>query len=413
MFSNRSQGLRRPKGRTTRFAVVAALAVTAAVAVLRRRPRRARRFPPGFQESIVFSGLQNPTVVRFAPDGRVFVAEKSGLIKVFDNLTDTTPTSSPTCARKVHNFWDRGLLGLALASRLPARTPTSTSSTRTTPRSAATPPRWGTPERTLGSAVRRRPAPPPTAASSAAGSRASRPSGNVMAGTEQVLIEDWCQQYPSHSIGTLEFGPDGALYASGGDGASFNFADYGQDGNPVNPCGDPPGAPGDSADASDGRGRRAAQPGPAHAGDPVTLDGTIIRVDPATGAGLPDNPLAASADANARRIIAYGLRNPFRFTVPARHQRALGRRRRLEHVGGDQPSSPIPPTPSSRTSAGPATRATAASPATTARTSTSARTCTDSRARSTAPYYAYHHSDQVVPGETCPTGSSSIAGLAF
>ena len=27
-------------------------------------------------------------------------------------------------------------------------------------------------------------------------------------------------------------------------------------------------------------------------GDPVTLDGTIIRVDPATGAGLSDNPLA-------------------------------------------------------------------------------------------------------------------------
>src|SRR4029450_4287498 len=52
--------------------------------------------------------------------------------------------------------------------------------------------------------------------------------------------EDWCQQYPSHSIGDLAFGPDGALYASAGDGASFNFADYGQDGNPLNPCGDPP-----------------------------------------------------------------------------------------------------------------------------------------------------------------------------
>jgi len=44
-------------------------------------------------------------------------------------------------------------------------------------------------------------------------------------------------------------GPDGALYASGGDGASFTFTDYGQDGNPLNPCGDPPGgAGGDCAD---------------------------------------------------------------------------------------------------------------------------------------------------------------------
>src|SRR6476659_3717138 len=71
-------------------------------------------------------------------------------------------------------------------------------------------------------------------------------AGNVMTGAEQVLINDWCQQFPSHSIGTVAFGPDGALYASGGDGASFNFADYGQAGGtlagtptPVNPCGDP------------------------------------------------------------------------------------------------------------------------------------------------------------------------------
>ena len=35
-----------------------------------------------------------------------------------------------------------------------------------------------------------------------------------MVGTEQVLIEDWCQQYPSHSVGSLDFGPDGALYVS-------------------------------------------------------------------------------------------------------------------------------------------------------------------------------------------------------
>ena len=85
-----------------------------------------------------------------------------------------------------------------------------------------------------------------------------------MTGSEQVLIEDWCQQYPSHSIGTVEFGPDGALYASGGDGASFNFVDYGQDGSPLNPCGDPPGGGRRHADPADRRGRRAAQPGPAH-----------------------------------------------------------------------------------------------------------------------------------------------------
>ena len=35
------------------------------------------------------------------------------------------------------------------------------------------------------------------------------------------------------------------------------------------------------------------------------------------------------------------------------------------------------------------------------------------RAPSAAPYYTYNHAAKVVAGETCPTGSSSITGLAF
>ena len=46
---------------------------------------QAATLPAGFSESVVFSGLTNPTVVRFAKDGRVFVAEKRGVIKVFDS----------------------------------------------------------------------------------------------------------------------------------------------------------------------------------------------------------------------------------------------------------------------------------------------------------------------------------------
>ena len=72
-------------------------------------------------------------------------------------------------------------------------------------------------------------------------------AGTSVTGTT-TLIEDWCQQFPSHSLGSLAFGPEGALYVTGGDGASFNGPDYGQLGGtqrltaatPVNPCGDPP-----------------------------------------------------------------------------------------------------------------------------------------------------------------------------
>ena len=108
----------------------------------------AATLPPGFQESIVFSGLTNPTVVRFSPDGRVFVAEKSGLIKVFDNLTDPTPTVFADLSTNVHNFWDRGLLGIALDPGFPA-TPYVYVLYAHDAAIGGAAPRWGTPGRPL------------------------------------------------------------------------------------------------------------------------------------------------------------------------------------------------------------------------------------------------------------------------
>src|SRR6185437_2128021 len=113
-------------------------------------------------------------------------------------------------------------------------------------------------------------------------------------GTETVLIEDWCQQYPSHSIGTLDFGPDGMLYASAGDGASFNFADYGQDGSPVNPCGDPPGGVGGTQTPPTAEGGALRAQDVRTSADPTTLDGSILRLDPNTGAAAAGNPGSAS-----------------------------------------------------------------------------------------------------------------------
>src|ERR687896_2258281 len=96
----------------------AAVSVAACLGSVEAAP--AATLPPGFQESTAFSGLTNPTVVRFASDGRVFVAEKSGLIKVFDNLSDPTPALFADLSTNVYNFWDRGLLGLALHPNFPA-----------------------------------------------------------------------------------------------------------------------------------------------------------------------------------------------------------------------------------------------------------------------------------------------------
>lgn len=71
--------------------------------------------PPNFQVTPVITGLKNPTDFQFTADGRVFVAEKAGLIKVFDSLTDTTPTVFADLSTKVYKGPnDHGILGLAL-----------------------------------------------------------------------------------------------------------------------------------------------------------------------------------------------------------------------------------------------------------------------------------------------------------
>src|SRR2546428_574069 len=167
--------------------------------------RAAAPLPGGFQESIALSGLTEPTAVRFASDGRVFVAEKSGIIKVFDNLTAPSPTIFADLRTNTHNFWDRGLLGLALDPNFPVQPWVYALYTHDAA-IGGTAPRWGKP----GVSSDPCPTPPgPTTNGCVVSGRLSRlqAAGNVMTGPEQVLIEDWCQQYPSHSIGDLASGP--------------------------------------------------------------------------------------------------------------------------------------------------------------------------------------------------------------
>ncbi|HET6772579.1 MAG TPA: PQQ-dependent sugar dehydrogenase [Acidimicrobiales bacterium] len=271
--------------------------------------------PDGFHDYVVFSDLSRPTAIEFSPDGRIFVAEKRGVVKVFDGITDRTPTVVADLRTNVYNSWDRGLLGLALHPDFPA-TPEIFVSYTYDAEPGGTAPRWGQP----GADADTCPTPPgPTDGGCVVGARVSRlrlhKQDGVMTGGEHVLVEDWCQQYPSHSIGTLVFGADGALYAGGGEGASFDWADYGQGGSPPNPCGDPGAGPDGVMRPPTAEGGALRSLDLLTPGDPAGLGGTIIRIDPRTGDALPDNPLAGATDPNARRIVAQGMRNPFRFTV--------------------------------------------------------------------------------------------------
>ena len=162
----------------------------------------------GFTESVVFSGLTNPTTIRFLADGSVLVAEKSGLIKKFDSLTDTTPTVVADLRTQVHNFWDRGLLGLAVP---PGFDPASPDSWRRhiyvvyahDAVIGGTAPRWGSPGATGDPCPGPPTGPGPTTDGCLISGHLSRllATGPDWAANEEVLIEDWCQQFPSHSTG--------------------------------------------------------------------------------------------------------------------------------------------------------------------------------------------------------------------
>jgi len=356
--------------------------------------------PPGFTESVAFSGLTAPTAVRFAPDGRVVVAEKSGLVKVFDSLTDTTPTVLADLRTNVHDFWDRGLLGLALDPNFTVNGNVYVLYAYNKDPSSSTVPRW--PDS----------CPTPPGATDDGCVISGRLSRISSTGVETPLITDWCQQYPSHSTGSLAFGQDGALYVSAGDGASFNFADYGQDGNPLNPCGDPPGGAGGTQTPPTAEGGALRSQDIRTSADPTGLSGSILRVNPATGAAMAGNPNIGSADLNTRRIVAHGFRNPFRITVrPGTNEVWAG------DVGWNtwEEIDRIPnPTASTMNFGWPCYEGNGRQGN---YDNLNLNVCenlyTTGDTNVTAPYYTYNHSAHVDAAETCPTGGSSISGLAF
>jgi glucose/arabinose dehydrogenase len=416
-----------------RFSAVVLLAVFASAP---GAPHAATSLPEGFQEELVISGRTNPTAVRFAPNGQVFVAEKSGLVWAYDGVGDATPTLVIDLRAKVHNFWDRGLLGLAVAPGYPA-TPHLYVLYAHDVWPDGTGPRWDTavPGPSTGDPC---PTPPgATADGCVVFGRLSRIviDTQTMQGSELPLIGAgsaladtrwaWCQQYPSHSVGDLYFGEDGYLYASAGDGASFNFADWGQDGDPLNPCDDPPAGDGNLDNGSGTTNTGAGAAGGALRSqdivtplDPTSFDGAILRIDvSANPVQAPaDNPLVSNGVPGDDFIIAIGLRNPFRIT---------GRPGTPEIWVADVGWNTWEEINRIATSAAPVENFgwpcyEGGSAGSVVQTGYDQQTLCQAVYDSppegivtTAPYWAYRHADQVVAGELCGTGGSSVTGIAF
>src|SRR3954466_4239024 len=66
--------------------------------------------PPGFTDTAYVTGLTQPVAMTFAPDGRLFVCEKTGAVKVVvaGKVVSTFTTLN------VSSDSERGLLGIAL-----------------------------------------------------------------------------------------------------------------------------------------------------------------------------------------------------------------------------------------------------------------------------------------------------------
>jgi glucose/arabinose dehydrogenase len=77
--------------------------------VLASVPLGAATLPSGFSETSI-TGLSNPTAMAMAPDGRIFVCEQSGALRVIKN---NALLATPFVTLTVNSSGERGLLGVA------------------------------------------------------------------------------------------------------------------------------------------------------------------------------------------------------------------------------------------------------------------------------------------------------------
>ncbi|MFZ2522370.1 MAG: Ig-like domain-containing protein [Minisyncoccia bacterium] len=229
--------------------------------------------PAGFEFQTVAGGFDLPTSMAFSSDGRIFVAEKGGAVKVVKN---GTLLSTPVIILSdINTYGDRGLIGLTLDPDFATNGYMYLLYTY---------------ENTPGFNI----AGPKTARLvrvTVIGDTSDESTKIVLLGSVGGNISTpSCEDYPitadcipsdslSHSAGGLRFGPDGKLYATLGDGASFDFPD----------------------------------PKSLKAQNADSLAGKVIRIN-TDGTAPTDNPFYNGINtANRSKVFALGLRNAFRF----------------------------------------------------------------------------------------------------
>ncbi len=272
-------------------------------------PASAQTLPPGFELVPVPGAFDDPTGMKFAPDGTMLILQKGGVVLVHDGSA-VQPLPFIDLSTEINSDWDRGLLGLAFHPGWAADDGATSWVYLLYPVSSqpGNDPAYG-PSNSFGF-------------SRLARYKATLSAGQLVAdlASREVLIghplpdgavpDAIASLHNSHSNGSLIFASDGTLFVTAGDGAHWDLTDNG--GN-------------DDAGFDDFVHPVSGQKGPTPAAQDAgafrsqqleSMAGKVLRIDPATGLGLPGNPFYDGDPAsNPSRVWALGLRNPFRVAL--------------------------------------------------------------------------------------------------
>ena len=160
-----------------------------AVIILSPVKINAATLPPDFIETQLAAGFTNPTAMAFAPDGRLFVCQQGGQLRVVKN---GALLATPFVSLAVNSTGERGLLGVAFDPNFATNNFVYVYYTATTP---------------------------------AIHNRVSRftANGDVAAvGSEVIIFElNNLSSATNHNGGAIHFGPDGKLYIAVGENGDY------------------------------------------------------------------------------------------------------------------------------------------------------------------------------------------------
>lgn len=217
----------------------------------------------GFTTETIAQGLNQPVAFAAAPDGRIFVVEKAGVIRVIEN-GQLLATPFLDINEEVNSFFDRGMMGIAIdpdfATNGHVYVQYAVELNPTNPD-----------EQDFNTA----------AAGQLIRISASATDPNVADPTTRVVIQDGHQMsHATHAVGDIDFDNAGNLIYTWGDGGF------------------------------DPNLRLATQ-------DPTSRQGKLFRINRETFEGIPENPFYDVSDPSsiASRVWAVGLRNSWKMSV--------------------------------------------------------------------------------------------------